>query len=98
VLTKNWNRCESSRIAATPTTRPPSCQARWKRWHGHGIARRLWQRTMEDASHRAGTRHFTLHSSAVAVPVYRHLGFVCSGQLEISENGLITQPMHLDRS
>ncbi|MEO5830027.1 MAG: GNAT family N-acetyltransferase [Rhodanobacter sp.] len=67
------------------------------RWHGHGIARRLWQRTMEDAFRRAGTRHFTLHSSAMAEPVYLHLGFVCSGPQQISDNGLITQPMHLDR-
>ena len=67
------------------------------RLHGHGIARRLWQRAMDDAVRRAGTRHFTLNSSAMAVPVYRHLGFVCSGPLKISDNGLVTQPMHLDR-
>lgn len=67
------------------------------RLHGHGIARQLWQRTMDDAFRRAGTRHFTLNSSAMAVPVYRHLGFVCSGPLKISDNGLVTQPMHLDR-
>lgn len=66
------------------------------RLHGRGIARHLWQRTMHDAFRRAGTRHFTLNASAMAVPVYRHLGFVCSGPLTISDNGLVTQPMHLD--
>lgn len=66
------------------------------RLHGHGIARQLWQRTLRDARRRAGTRHFTLNSSAMAVPVYRHFGFVPSGPLKVSDTGLITQPMHLD--
>ncbi|MDW2982374.1 MAG: GNAT family N-acetyltransferase [Rhodanobacter sp.] len=67
------------------------------RMHGHGIARRLWQRTMRDAVRRAGTRHFTLNASAMAVPVYLHFGFVPSGPLTISSTGLVVQPMHLDR-
>ncbi|MFA6229521.1 MAG: GNAT family N-acetyltransferase [Rhodanobacter sp.] len=62
-----------------------------------GIAGRLWQCTMRDAVRRAGTRHFTLNASAMAVPVYRRFGFVSSGPLTISPSGLITQPMHLDR-
>jgi GNAT superfamily N-acetyltransferase len=66
------------------------------RLHGHGIARRLWQRTMRDAQRRAGTRHFTLNASAMAVPVYRRLGFVPSGPLRVSDTGLVTQPMQLD--
>jgi GNAT superfamily N-acetyltransferase len=66
------------------------------RLQGHGIARQLWQRVLRDARQRAGTRHFTLNSSAVAVPVYRHFGFVPSGPLKVSDTGLITQPMHLD--
>jgi Acetyltransferase (GNAT) family. len=66
------------------------------RMHGHGIARELWQRTMRDAIRRAGTRHFTLKSSAMAVPVYRHFGFVPSGPLTTSATGLVTQPMHFD--
>jgi Acetyltransferase (GNAT) family. len=66
------------------------------RMHGHGIARQLWQRTMRDAVSRAGTCHFTLKASAMAVPVYRHFGFVPSGPLLVSDTGLVTQPMHFD--
>jgi GNAT superfamily N-acetyltransferase len=65
------------------------------RRHGHGIARQLWQRTLRDAVRRAGTRHFTLKASAMAVPVYLHFGFVRSGPLLVSDTGLVTQPMHL---
>ncbi|MGY3038459.1 GNAT superfamily N-acetyltransferase [Rhodanobacter sp. TND4EL1] len=68
------------------------------RLQGQGIARRLWQRTMRDACRRAGTRHFTLNASAMAVPIYQHLGFVCLGPPKVSDNGLVTQPMQLDRS
>lgn len=46
------------------------------RWQRHGIARQLWRRTLRDAQRRAGTCHFTLNSSAMAVPVYLGLGFV----------------------
>ncbi|MFC5437845.1 GNAT family N-acetyltransferase [Rhodanobacter umsongensis] len=66
------------------------------RLHGRGIARQLWQRTMRDAIRRAGTRHFTLKASAMALPVYLHFGFVPSGPLLVSDTGLATQPMHLD--
>ncbi|HEY8328273.1 MAG TPA: GNAT family N-acetyltransferase [Rhodanobacter sp.] len=66
------------------------------RMHGHGIARRLWQRTMRDAVRHAGTHRFTLNASAMAVPVYLHFGFVPSGPLTISNTGLVVQPMHLD--
>lgn len=66
------------------------------RWHGRGIARQLWQRTLRDAQRRAGTRCFTLNSSAMAVPVYRHFGFACSGPLKVSDTGLVVQPMRLE--
>ena len=66
------------------------------RWHGHGIARQLWQRTLRDARQRAGTRHFTLNSSAMAVPVYLHFGFLPSGPLKAKDTGLVVQPMWLD--
>ena len=66
------------------------------RWHGCGIARQLWQRTLHDAQRRAGSCHFTLNSSAMAVPVYQHLGFVTSGPLKESDTGLVVQPMRLE--
>lgn len=66
------------------------------RWHGCGIARQLWQRTLRDARRRAGTRHFTLNSSAMAVPVYRRFGFVPNGPLNAKDTGLVVQPMRLD--
>ncbi|MEO6798477.1 MAG: GNAT family N-acetyltransferase [Rhodanobacter sp.] len=66
------------------------------RMQRRGIARRLWLRVMRDAIRRAGTRHFTLNSSVMAIPVYRRLGFVPNGPLQISAGGLITQPMRFD--
>ncbi|HZX70960.1 MAG TPA: GNAT family N-acetyltransferase [Rhodanobacter sp.] len=66
------------------------------RMQRRGIARQLWRRIMRDAIRRAGTRHFTLNSSVMAIPVYRRLGFVSNGPLQISAGGLITQPMQLD--
>lgn len=66
------------------------------RMQRRGIARQLWLRVMHDAIRRAGTRHFTLNSSVMAIPVYRRLGFVPDGPLRVSAGGLITQPMQLD--
>lgn len=66
------------------------------RWQGRGIARRLWQRAMEDAVRRAGTRRFTLNATRCAVPVYRHFGFVATGPERFSPNGVLTTPMVLD--
>jgi GNAT superfamily N-acetyltransferase len=66
------------------------------RLHGRGIGHQLWRRAMRDAIRRAGTRHFTLKASAMAVPVYLRLGFVPSGPLMTSDTGLTTQPMQLD--
>lgn len=53
---------------------------------------------MRDAIHRAGTRHFILKASAMAVPVYLHfhLGLLPSGSLLISDTDLVVQLMHLD--
>ncbi|MBD8873189.1 GNAT family N-acetyltransferase [Rhodanobacter sp. DHB23] len=67
------------------------------RYHGHGIARRLWRRAMADAVHRAGTRRFTLNASRCAVPAYRRLGFVATGPERLSPSGVLTTPMELKR-
>lgn len=66
------------------------------RWQRHGIARQLWRRTLRDARQRAGTCHFTLNSSAMAIPVYLKFGFVRSGPLNANRVGLVVQPMRLD--
>ena len=65
------------------------------RYHGRGIARRLWLRAMADAVRRAGTRRFTLNASRCAVPAYRRLGFVATGAERLSPNGVLTTPMEL---
>src|SRR5574337_1025634 len=66
------------------------------RMQRRGIARQLWRRALRDAVRRAGTRRFTLNSSVMAVPVYKRLGFVPDGPLQISAGGLISQPMQLE--
>ncbi|SFR85307.1 Acetyltransferase (GNAT) domain-containing protein [Dyella sp. OK004] len=66
------------------------------RYQGRGIARRLWQRTMQDAVRRADTRRFTLNASRCAVPVYLRLGFVLAGPEGHSPKGMVTTPMVLD--
>jgi len=66
------------------------------RYHGRGIARRLWQRAMADAVRRAGTRRFTLNASRCAVPAYRRLGFAATGPERLSPNGVLTTPMELE--
>ncbi|TBR37268.1 MULTISPECIES: GNAT family N-acetyltransferase [Dyella] len=68
------------------------------RFRGRGIARKLWQRTMADAVRRAGTTHFTLNATRMAVPVYERLGFTASGPRRIAPNGIASTPMVLVRS
>ncbi|WP_266156412.1 GNAT family N-acetyltransferase [Dyella silvatica] len=65
------------------------------RYQGQGIARLLWQRVMRDSVKRSGTRHFTLNSAPMAVPVYRQLGFVEVGPERISPAGIRSTPMRL---
>ncbi|MEW9571308.1 GNAT family N-acetyltransferase [Rhodanobacter sp. Si-c] len=65
------------------------------RYHGRGIARRLWLRAMADAVRRAGTCRFTLNASRCAVPAYLRLGFVATGPERLSPNGVLTTPMEL---
>jgi GNAT superfamily N-acetyltransferase len=91
--------CDDGRLVGVAAMREDSHLFQFfvtTRMHGHGIARRLWQRAMRDAVRRAGTRRFTLNASAMAVPVYLHFGFVPSGPLTVSSTGLVVQPMHLD--
>lgn len=65
------------------------------RYQGRGIARRLWQRTLQDAIRRAGTRRFTLNATRCAVPVYLRFGFRADGPERPSPAGVLTTPMTL---
>jgi len=65
------------------------------RYQGRGVARRLWQRALQDAIRRAGTRRFTLNATRCAVPVYVRLGFRVDGPERPSPNGVMTTPMSL---
>jgi GNAT superfamily N-acetyltransferase len=65
------------------------------RYQGQGIARRLWQRAMQDAVRRAGTCRFTLNATRFAVPVYQRLGFRVDGPERPSPSGVMTTPMSL---
>ncbi|WP_143525946.1 hypothetical protein [Rhodanobacter sp. C05] len=53
-------------------------------------------RTVRDAIHPAGTRHFILKAPAMAVSACLHSGFLPSGPLLVSDTDLVVQPMHLD--
>ena len=65
------------------------------RYQGRGISRRLWQRTLQDAVRRAGTRRFTLNATRCAVPVYVRFGFRADGTERASPMGVLTTPMTL---
>lgn len=65
------------------------------RYQGRGIARRLWERSSQDAIRRAGTRRFTLNATRCALPVYARLGFRADGPERPSPAGVITTPMTL---
>ena len=47
-----------------------------------GIARRLWERALEELCAPGSDGAFTVNSSLSAVPVYRALGFVPAGSIQ----------------
>ena len=57
-----------------------------------GIARRLWERALEELCASGGTRGFTVNSSLSAVPVYQAFGFVPVGPIQ-SMHGISFLPM-----
>ena len=65
------------------------------KYQGQGFARRMWERTMQDAMRRAGTHRFTLNATRCALPIYRHMGFCVVGPERLSPSGLMTTPMKL---
>src|SRR5262249_3336312 len=57
-----------------------------------GIARRLWERALEDLSAPASDGGFTVNSSLFAVPVYEAFGFVPAGSIQ-KTHGISFLPM-----
>lgn len=63
-----------------------------KRWHGQGVARRLWERARDAAVARGGDGAFTVNASNYAVPVYAAFGFVRGAPTQCVK-GLYFNPM-----
>lgn len=63
-----------------------------KRWHGQGLARRLWNVAREAAVARGGPGDFTVNASNYAVPVYEAFGFVRTAPTQCVK-GLYFNPM-----
>jgi GNAT superfamily N-acetyltransferase len=59
---------------------------------GHGIARRLWERALEELCTPGSDGGFTVNSSLSAVPVYQAFGFVAAGSIQ-SMHGISFLPM-----
>ena len=57
-----------------------------------GIARRLWERALEELCTPGGDGDFTVNSSLRAVPVYQAFGFVPAGSIQ-SMRGISFLPM-----
>lgn len=65
-----------------------------KRWHGRGLARRLWETARTAAIARGGGAVFTVNASNFAVPMYEALGFVRTAPTQCTK-GLYYNPMRL---
>ena len=63
-----------------------------KRWHGQGLARRLWEVARAAAVARGGPGEFTVNASNYAVPVYESFGFVRTAPTQCVK-GLYFNPM-----
>ena len=65
-----------------------------ERYHRKGIAKKLWQRAMEECLLEGNPGEFTVNSSSYARGVYKQLGFVAqSGPQE--KNEVMFFPMKL---
>jgi GNAT superfamily N-acetyltransferase len=65
-----------------------------ERFHGRGVATRLWERARAEALAGGNPGRFTVNSSLFAVPLYEHLGFTASGPA-LTKDGIAYQPMEL---
>jgi GNAT superfamily N-acetyltransferase len=59
---------------------------------GQGIARRLWERALEELCAPGSDGGFTVNSSLSAVPVYQAFGFTAAGSIQ-SAHGISFLPM-----
>jgi GNAT superfamily N-acetyltransferase len=59
---------------------------------GQGVARRLWERVLEELCAPGADGGFTVNSSLFAVPVYQAFGFVPAGSIQ-SMHGISFLPM-----
>lgn len=60
--------------------------------HRQGIARRLWERALEELCVPDNDGGFTVNSSLSAIPVYRAFGFIPAGSI-LSRHGISFLPM-----
>jgi GNAT superfamily N-acetyltransferase len=65
-----------------------------RQWHGHGVARQLWDVARGAALAAGNPGVFTVNSSKVARPVYEAFGFVPTAPLQC-KRGIWFQPMQL---
>jgi GNAT superfamily N-acetyltransferase len=63
-----------------------------KRWHGQGLARRLWECARAATLARGGSGVFTVNASNYAVPVYAAFGFERTAPTQCVK-GLYFNPM-----
>jgi GNAT superfamily N-acetyltransferase len=66
-----------------------------RRWHGQGLARRLWEVARGAALERGGSGSFTVNASNFAVPVYAAFGFEHTAPTQCVK-GLYFNPMRFD--
>lgn len=66
-----------------------------KRWHGQGVARRLWDVARRASLDAGNPGFFTVNSSNHALPVYEAWGFVPTAQRQFTK-GLYYTPMRLE--
>ncbi|GAB3450250.1 GNAT family N-acetyltransferase [Massilia solisilvae] len=66
-----------------------------KRWHGQGVARRLWEVARRAALDAGNPGFFTVNSSNHALPVYAAWGFVPTAERQFTK-GLYYTPMRLE--
>jgi GNAT superfamily N-acetyltransferase len=59
---------------------------------GQGVARRLWERALQELCAPGSDGGFTVNSSLSAVPVYEAFGFVPAGSIQ-REHGISFLPM-----